>query len=70
MTTETRLLRAVVTLKSALAGMRRLAADHPDASARRVFADEARRVETMLGRLEERLRAVRRQEPEYGERTR
>lgn len=66
MTTETRMLKAVATLKSALAAVRRLAAGHPDPSARRVFQGEERRLGSMLGRLEGRLQEVRRQEPEYG----
>lgn len=62
MTTEARLQKALATLKSSLATMQRLAADHPDPNARGAFSDEARRLEPMLRRLEGHLRATRRRE--------
>ena len=65
MTTETRLLQAAAVLRSVLADLERLAADHPDRSARRVFSQQVRPVQGMLRRLDDRLAEVRRQEPEY-----
>ncbi|MFO7246033.1 MAG: hypothetical protein FWJ62_08890 [Thermaerobacter sp.] len=56
MTGEPQLLEAAAALKSALASLQRLAADHPDAGARPTFTEQEQRVRAMLDRLEDRLR--------------
>ncbi len=65
MTTESRVLRAEVTLRTVHSDLMRLAEQYPDEKGRRAFKRQAERTAQMLKRLERRHRELRREEPEY-----
>lgn len=67
MTTDRKLARALATLRAVEGDLLALAEEDPDPGARHAFAEEARRAGAMAARLEERLRRVRHEEPQYAE---